>query len=211
MKQKRQRVIYNSRPKPVPVVDPPLDELGPAMRACTPMQRRFVLAIIQQRYKNGTQAARLAGYSTESEGGTRVKAHELIRHPKIIAAIHEEAGRKLLGLSMPAVLMLEHELNHGSEKARAHAIDNILDRTGFPRRMEKDVRVEDTRPHRAHEQLLALVYEKLKGHSIEVKEFKELPAPVEAQFKEVENVEGSSEVGSSQEGESAAKSKARDN
>jgi phage terminase small subunit len=175
---------YNSRPKPIPVVDPPLDELGPAMLAITPMQRRFVIAYIAQQGKSGSQAARLAGYAQTKHDAPAVRAFELLRHPKITKAIHEEAGRRLQTLALAAVITLERNMGRGSEKARQNAADSVLDRVGFPRKMERALEVEH-RPHKAHEQLLALVYERLKGHNISVKGL-EAPKPeaIEGEFKD---------------------------
>jgi phage terminase small subunit len=173
------------------IITPTLDECGPAMQALSDMQRRFVLAVLAQvargvswRKLNTSLAAREAGYATKSAA---LSAVNQMRSPKVVRALHEEAGRRLQTLSLSAVMTLEHNLSKGNAKARQNAADSILDRTGFPRRMEKSVEVEH-KPHKAHEQLLALVYEKLKGHSISVEKLKELPAPVDAQFKEVEDV-----------------------
>jgi hypothetical protein len=114
------------------------------MRALTPMMRRFVVAIIQQKFKNGSQAARLAGYTHES-----IRAFELLRHPKIVAALDEEAGRRLMGLSMPAVIM------------------------------EKSVEVDDRRPQRTHLELMSIVADKLKALGMRAPELLPAPIDAE--------------------------------
>jgi hypothetical protein len=169
--------------KDVPIADPPVEELGPAMLALTPMQRRFVVGWIGSEGKDAARAARAAGYADTGEAA-KVIASRMLRNPKITKAIHEEAGRRLTALSIYAVFALERNMR-GNAKARQVAADSILDRTGFPRRVEKDVKVDDARPHRPYEQLLALVYERLKGHSISVKEL-EAPKPeaIEGEFKD---------------------------
>jgi phage terminase small subunit len=167
------------------VFDTPLDELGPAMLACTPLQRRFITAWIASKGKDASRAARAAGYANSITDSAKITAYRNLRNPKIIKAIHEEAGRRLSGLALQAVFSLERNMGkRASEKARQAAADSILDRVGFPRRMEKSVEVEH-RPHKAHEQLLALVYERLKGHNISVKEL-EAPKPdaIEGEFKD---------------------------
>jgi phage terminase small subunit len=191
------------------IITPDPDDCGPAMLALSEAQQRFVLAVLAQfakgvswRQLNTALAARSAGYAVPS---SRQTATNLMRNPKVVKALHEEAGRRLQTLSLSAVMTLEHNLSRGNAKARQNAADSILDRTGFPRRMEKSIEVEH-KPHHAHEKLLALVYEKLKGHSISVEKLKELPAPVDAQFKEVS--EGREAATSNKEVENATPSDA---
>jgi hypothetical protein len=158
------------------------------MQVLTDKQRRFVLAYVQQNGKNGSQAARLAGYSKGEHGADALRAFELLRHPKVTRAIQEEAGRRLSTLALAAVMTLEQNMGRGNAKARQNAADSILDRTGFPRRMERDVQVSDNRPQRSHLELVAAVADKLKSLSIKVPEL--LPAPIDAEYKSVSKQEG---------------------
>src|SRR5690242_12085321 len=72
----------------------PWGELGPAMRELSDKQRRFVLAFLTGKPGHGarTAPARAAGYTGNH---LRNQAHDLARHPKIIAAIAEE-GKKMI-------------------------------------------------------------------------------------------------------------------
>lgn len=145
------------------IVDPPIEALGPAMLACTVLQRRFVVGIIANKFKDASRVARVAGY-TQNDQASRAQAYDLLRQPKIIKAIHEEAGRRLEGLSALAVLALEGNLTAKDRKARQNAADSILDRVGFPRRTERTLEVDDKRPaNRPHDQLAELVAEKLRA------------------------------------------------
>lgn len=168
----------------VPIADPNIEDLGPAMLALTPQMRRFVIGWIQNRGKNAARVARAAGYADGGEGA-KVMAHRLLHNPKIQRALHEEAGRRLDGMAALAVAVLEMNLGSQNPKARQAAADSILDRTGYPRRTEQSVEVEDKRETRTYDQLLAAVQQKLRRAGIG-----QLPAPaappvVDAQFSEV--------------------------
>lgn len=157
------------------IVDPPLEALGPHMLSLTELQRRFVVGIISNKFKDASRVARIAGY-TKNDNVSRGIAYDLLRHPKIIKAIHEEAGRRLEGLSALAVLALEGNLTAKDRKARQNAADSILDRVGFPRRTERTLEVDDKRPaNRPSDQLAILVAEKLRAlYNIALPQ---LPAP----------------------------------
>lgn len=151
--------------KDVAIADPPVEDLGPAMLALDARQRRFVIGWIQTRGQNGARVARAAGYSDKLEAA-KVRAHHLLHNQKIQKALHEEAGRRLDGAAALAVVVLEHNLSNANPKARQAAADSILDRTGYSRRTEQVVDIEDKREKRSYEQLLALVSQKLKQHNL---------------------------------------------
>lgn len=158
------------------------------MLALTEMQRRFVIGWIQNRGKNAARVARAAGYSDKHECA-KVKAHLMLHNPKVIRALHEEAGRRLDGMAAIAVAVLEENMASADPKARQAAADSVLDRTGYPRRTEQSVEVEDKRPQRTYDQLLAAVTEKLKQHKL-----LELPAPTVSEGEFVEVKDGATAV-----------------
>jgi phage terminase small subunit len=78
------------------------------------------------------RAAREAGYSDVAEGA-KVRGHYAAHNPKVQAAIREEAGKRLNGLSVIAAnvmmdIMLDEE---GDPKTKLKAAAAVLDRTGF--------------------------------------------------------------------------------
>lgn len=168
--------------KLVPIENPPPEDLGPAMLALTPQQRRFVVGWIQSRGKNAAAVARASGYSDIKEGA-KVRAFEVLHSPKVMRALHEEAGRRLDGMAAIAVAVLEQNLASSDIKARQAAADSILDRTGYPRRSEQAIEHEDKRPQRSYEQLLSAVAQKLRQHNV----VQALPPPdvKDAEFTEV--------------------------
>lgn len=159
----------------VPIENPDPADLGPSMLALTPLQRRFVLGWVRSRGKNGARIARAAGYSDAGEAA-KVKAHYLLRNPRILAALREEADRHLDGIAVLAVLGLGDLINSKNEKTRQVAVDSVLDRTGYGRQSQHKVQVEHT-DARSTTELMALVEKYRAGRA--------LPAPIEGEFKEV--------------------------
>lgn len=69
-------------------------EYGPAMRALTDKQQKFVLAMGANPFGSRAEWAIAAGYSNVKDGA-KVRAHELLHDPKISAAVFE-VTRQLL-------------------------------------------------------------------------------------------------------------------
>src|SRR5215472_15384220 len=92
------------REAPLQIGDPAVEDLGPAMLALEPRQRRFVLGYLGDP-SDHSRCAEAAGYSTKSDGH-RVAAHRMIRNPKIIAAIKEQADKTLNSNAFIAVSAL---------------------------------------------------------------------------------------------------------
>src|SRR6185437_12437438 len=109
-----------------------LPEYGPAMQALSPMMRAFVLAVLDQRRRNNTAAARKAGY-TNSEVGFRVTGHRLAHDARVIAALHEEAGKRMeTAAHIAAGVVVDVMTSPDAEnKDRLKAAGMILDRTGY--------------------------------------------------------------------------------
>lgn len=136
-----------------PISDPDIENLGPAMLALTVARRRFVVGWIGTKGKNAARVARSAGFSAQR---AKVTACELLRDPKILAALKEEADRRLDGIAVLAILGLGDLVTSKNEKVKAAAVDSVLDRTGYGRRSTQDVRVEHV-DSRSTAELLAAV------------------------------------------------------
>src|SRR4051812_1016532 len=107
-------------------------EYGPSMSALTERQRKFVLAMIEVPGGSHAKAARLAGYSDVKEGA-KVRGHYAAHNPAVQAAIREEAGKRLNGLSVIAAsVMMDAMLDPKvPTKDKLKAAAAVLDRTGF--------------------------------------------------------------------------------
>jgi phage terminase small subunit len=109
------------------VLDPNEDH-GPAFSACTPMQQKFVLASLTLGGGNNTEAARMAGYERTTASQ---QAHALIRKPNVIAAMREEAERRLQGGAMLASSALVAIVNNPLHKDHYKACIELLNRSGL--------------------------------------------------------------------------------
>ena len=154
-----------------PIPDPPLDGLGPCMLALSAQQRRFVVGWIGTRGQNGARVARAAGYSDHLDAA-KVQACRLVQNPKVLAALREEADRRLDGIAVLAILGLGDLVQSKDEKIKSAAIDSALDRTGYSRRTQQDIRVEHT-DKRSTAELLAAV----RSLGMRVPELPALEAP----------------------------------
>lgn len=105
------------------------------MQALSPMMRGFVLALLDQRKRNNAAAARRAGYA--DPGGTnasvRVAGHRLAHDGRVIAALHEEAGKRLetaahIAAGVVVTVMTDKD---ATNKEKLKAAGMLLDRTGF--------------------------------------------------------------------------------
>lgn len=126
-----------------------LDNLGPAMRSLNEKQRRFVVAHLELGCRNQTQAAILAGYTSESSmKSVTVQGSRLARDPRVVAAMREETERRLKSNAAVAASALVEIASDPMAKDRFKAADALLKHSGFivPTRAEvvvKDQRTQD--------------------------------------------------------------------
>lgn len=108
-------------------------DFGPAMLSLSPMMRAFVLALLDQRRRNNSAAARRAGYSAASPVALRVTGHRLAHDARVIAALHEEAGKRLETAAHIAAGVVVDVMNdkEASHRDKLKAAGMLLDRTGF--------------------------------------------------------------------------------
>jgi phage terminase small subunit len=99
----------------------------PAMRELTDDERRFALAICEG--KSPTEAARELGRAAPSQSG-----YDMLRHPRIVAALREETTRALVVESAPLALRVLNSVlkdEKAPPNARVAAAKTILDRAGY--------------------------------------------------------------------------------
>lgn len=96
----------------------------------TDMQKRFVTAIVVVGAKRdyGAECARLAGYEPK---WARQKAYELMRNPKVLAAIRREADIKLQASVLIGTMVLEEIALDEKHKDRLKAATELLNRGGM--------------------------------------------------------------------------------
>lgn len=117
------------------------EDCGQALRLCTPMQRKFVAAllVIPDPLKE-SEAARIAGYSQPAND-----ASQMMKNPKILAAIREEADKRLRGCALIASRALMQIAANPMHKDQLKAADILLNRAGLQVVTEHHVVVEDSR------------------------------------------------------------------
>lgn len=97
----------------------------------TPKRKAFVKAYLATGGKNATQAAIAAGFSNKGNGASVIGCR-LLQDPAVLAAIKEEATRRLrAGVALGATTLEELALNAQSESVRLQAAQALLDRGGM--------------------------------------------------------------------------------
>lgn len=134
-----------------------LASYGPAMQACTPRQRAFVEAYCDHPGASATRLAEHAGFATNSQTSLRVTAHRLMHSETVIAAINEEASKRLRGAGLLGVSIMMEIATNRTHKDQLKAATALADRTGFHATSEHKVTVDDKRPQTKREMVAAIV------------------------------------------------------
>jgi len=106
------------------------DDYGPAMLALNDRQRRFVLAKCENPSISHEGASRAAGYLGEGINA-RVQGHRVATHPKVLAAMKEEAERMLNGDVLLATMALREIAKDTNHKDRAKVAMHIRAMAGL--------------------------------------------------------------------------------
>jgi phage terminase small subunit len=115
------------------------------MLALNPRQRAFVTAILTFPHCSNARAAAEAGYGGENPATLGVTGHRLAHNSLVIAALQEEADKRLRSSSVLAVnVMCEIATSPKSaDKDRLKAAGMIADRVGLHAKSEHKVITED--------------------------------------------------------------------
>lgn len=156
---------------------------GPAMSQLRARQQAFVMAVLE----TGGQAkqanlAKMAGY-TGNDVTLQTTGFRLMHDAKVIAAIKEEADRRLQSGSLLATSVLVEIAQNPMHKDRFKAAVAILERTGFVAKTEHTVNVHDDR--RSNKELLAEVLAVAAQLGVDPQKLLGRPMTVEAEFTEV--------------------------
>ncbi len=167
---------------------PEASSLGPAMRVLTERQQLFVVACLDMGCAtNHTQAARIAGYVDGD--ALKVTAHRLAHHPKIQAALLEEAKKRIQAGTVAATSLLIEVVGDAEHatKDRLKAAQMILDRGGVHAVTER-LGTEVSSPEGRMEKVLRLaLLAKLLGQDPRML-LGNLADAVEGDFKVLESV-----------------------
>lgn len=95
--------------------------LGPAMAALNPAQRRFAMAAVMYPFAKDWQIAKAAGYSDKSHGYLRKAACVMFHDEKILAAIRECADREVRSGAMLGVATIKKIVRRDGDKDQLKA------------------------------------------------------------------------------------------
>lgn len=170
---------------------PEIAQLGPHMRALNRRQRAFVVAVLELGSTNYTRAAYAAGYEGP-QPSVSVTAYRLAHNEKVIAALNEEAKRRLNASAPMAISELIKIAEYsGDTKSKLKAIEMVLNRTGHHALSEHKVAIEHsyndqqavTRIFTLAKQLQIDPVKLLGSNGVSVNEKGEI---LDAEFEEVE-------------------------
>jgi hypothetical protein len=128
-----------------------LEGYGPAMSACTPLQRRFVELFHDHPTWNAVQLAEAAGSKATTRESMRVTGQRLMHDDKVLAAMNEEACKRIKTGGMIGVAAVVKIALNESHKDHLKAALALMDRTGFHALSEHKVTVDDKRPQSKRE------------------------------------------------------------
>lgn len=171
------------------VLVPDESHLGPAMKALPAARRRFVVALLDTGGTNNTRAAGLAGYGG-TEAARKVAGHRLAHHPKVQAAIREEANKRLHSGSILGASVLMEIAANPQHKDRYKAAVELLNRGGLIVETQHRVTVTDERSDDEIKARVVLLAEKFgmdpaKLLGASASSVKTEPDVVDAEFEEV--------------------------
>lgn len=171
--------------------------LGPAMRKLLPRQQAFVIATLEEGGLNNARAAALAGY-TGDEKSLRVTGHRLAHDEDVLAAIHEEAKRRLQSSQILAVRELLEILNapttSENRKDKLKAIEMTFNRVGLHATTEHTVNV--THKDLTTDEMIKRITELAKQQDLDPRKLLgSAGVVIDAEFEEVkESSEGLEDV-----------------
>ena len=125
--------------------------MGPAMRALNLNQRLFVVALLEFGDNNYTRAC-MAAYPKQAVETARGYGCELAHSPKVIAAIHEEAQKRMDSAAIMVASRAVEIANNPNHRAQMKAIEFVANRTGMLAATEHRLTVEHKMGDRELEQ-----------------------------------------------------------
>jgi hypothetical protein len=123
--------------------------LGPAMRALTEKQRRFVLELQAgpAGYGAAVRAIRAAGYRSGSNTALRVEAHRVLHNPKVQDALREVGGKIIRAEAFQSIQTTAAIARNPKHKDCLKANLALMDRGGFAPETTHHVEVEHSHRH----------------------------------------------------------------
>ena len=169
-----------------------IEEYGEAMSALSPLQRNFVNNWCEHPNWSGLALVKASGYQG-NDNVHGVTAHRLTHDKKVLAAMDEEAGKRMRYGGAIAVGAIVAIALNPAHKDHLKACQLLLDRTGRHATTEHKVIVDDKRPETKAELIAAIKKVATEAGLDEVATQKLIGSQgtevIEAEFEEIPNVE----------------------
>ncbi len=159
-------------------------QFGPHMAVLTEKQRGFVYALVELG-GNATEACLAAGYGADSEtkeqrlNAARTRGYQLAHDPRVLAAIKEEAEKRLHSGMLIAASALIEMAQDPACKDRYKAAASLLDRGGLNVVHKQEVVVTHTQSDR---EVIARITEICGRLGLDADKIIGLSEPVDAEF-----------------------------
>lgn len=152
------------------------------MLSCTPGERAFVIALVMTGGADQGKAAYDAGFGNSIEVAS-VQAARMVRRPRVISAIREEADKAMQGDALLGRAVLREIAADTRHKDRFKAGVELLNRAGLLVETTRRLIVQDdSRTEEQIKQDIETIFKKLyKDQPLPVS----LQPPIDAEFSEV--------------------------
>lgn len=169
----------------LPAIPPPPDEFSDEMKLLSLNEQIFVCELFDGS-TNIKQAARKAGYRSQSDKGLGMIATRLIQNPRIIAAIQVETRRRTAMLLPKAVKAIENILDQPNRADHWKAVQRIHE-TAYAEVKKKEAWEMAVDSIENRQAKLERIRELAKKHGVtDLSRYLGLEQPVQdAEFKEV--------------------------
>ena len=134
-----------------------IPDFGPAMAVLTDKQRAFVQAYCEHPNYDNAPLVKEAGYGDSTLVSARVTGYRLMHNEKILAAINEEASKRLRGSGILGVSVMMQIAANPAHKDHLKAATALADRTGFHALSEHKVTIDDKRPKSRKEMVQQMI------------------------------------------------------
>lgn len=161
------------------------------MTICTEQERTFVVAFLETGGRNHTTAAQIAGFGAGNDKSARQQAWRLMHRPRVLAALKEEADKRLkTGAILGASVLIEIAETPGHKDQYKAAVE-LLNRAGLIVATKHEVEVTDNRTTTT---LLARVHELAGRLQIDPRKLlgqaAGTPPVLDAEYEEVGSADG---------------------
>jgi len=176
--------------KELATIEPPDPEsLGPAMLALHPKARMFVIALVEYG-GDATKAAAHAGYSANGNLQS-VMACRNMANPKVLAAIREEADKRIRGGALlGASTLIQLTMSADTDSVKLKAAVELLNRTGLSFVQKHEVVHKDERSDRELEAYITMIARKHGLTPASLLGYDPDKETIEGEFEEVNGSEG---------------------